>query len=132
MTDQRESTALAGDQAEPLLGLLASWQNTTTIVIHGGCVFEYKGCFPAGSIAQGFYNLHSDGEGFEGHLNLDVIDRISFQDKLHRGRQSYAFVFENKAGECIFKVFVGRDAQGELHASQVEAFQQIRQRGSVA
>ncbi len=126
MSEQKTSTPLAGSYAKALLESLPSWGKLTTIVLHGGCVFEYKGHFPQGEEGSGFYNLHSDGNGFEGHLNLDKIDRISFQDKEHRGRQSYAFVFEDGQGKCIFKVFLGRDDSGELIESQVSQFKTIQ------
>ncbi|GMA84730.1 hypothetical protein GCM10025855_42650 [Shewanella glacialipiscicola] len=81
----------------------------TTIVLHGGSVFEFMGPFPKGSVAEGFYNLSGPVPGFHGHLNLKLVNHIRFQDKQHRGRESYAFVFENAEGEVIFKVFLGRD-----------------------
>lgn len=121
-----EESVLAGEQAEVLMRKLATWGNTTTIVIHGGCVFEFKGPFPEGSIAQGYYNLDGPVPGFHGHINLDAIKQIAFQDKLHRGRQSYAFVFQDKDGSNIFKVFLGRDEQGELIPMQVDAFKKIQ------
>lgn len=117
---------LAGDQAEALMRRLATWGNTTTIVIHGGCVFEFKGPFPEGSIAEGYYNLEGPVPGFHGHIRLDAIVSIGFQDKQHRGRQSYAFTFQDKEGKNIFKVFLGRDENGELIADQVQAFKDIR------
>lgn len=84
--------ALPSDQVEPLLKALSQWHYCTVIVIHGGCVFEFKGPFPAGSFSHGYYNLNSHGKGFEGHLNLAAIKQVSFQDKSHRGKESYAFV----------------------------------------
>jgi len=121
-----QEIVLAGSLAEALLGALATWGNTTTIVIHGGCVFEFKGPFPVGSIAEGFYNLDGPVPGFHGHIRLDAIKHIGFQDKLHRGRQSYAFTFQDSDDKNIFKVFIGRDEQGELIQEQVAAFKRIR------
>jgi putative heme utilization carrier protein HutX len=126
LSETIEVAVLSGAQAEALLRKLATWGNTTTIVIHGGCVFEFKGPFPEGSIAQGYYNLNGPVPGFHGHLSLDAINHIAFQDKLHRGRQSYAFNFQDKDGQNIFKVFLGRDQEGELIQEQVDAFKQIQ------
>ena len=117
---------LRGDQAEALLRRLSTWGNTTTIIIHGGCVFEFKGAFPEGTIGEGFYNLDGPVPGFHGHIRLDVIDHICFQNKQHRGRQSYAFNFQDKDKNNIFKVFLGRDNQGELLEEQVESFKRIQ------
>jgi hypothetical protein len=117
---------LAGSYAKALLIELSQWGNVTTIILHAGCVFEFKGLFPAGEEGSGFYNLHTEGVGFEGHINLDKVSHISFQVRPHRGNDSYAFVFESAKKECIFKVFVGRDAQGQLLADQVEKFKTIQ------
>ena len=76
---------------------------------------------------EGFYNLKGDA-GFEGHLNLDSIATIQFQSKNHRGRESHALVFVNKNGETVFKIFIGRDANGELLQNQMMQFEQLRQR----
>ena len=118
---------MPGEQAQALLEQLADWGNMTTIVIHGGSVFEFKGCFPKGQMGEGFYNLHGTEPGFHGHLNLQQVARIRFQDTPHRGRESYAFVFENAAGEVIFKVFLGRDDNGVLLAAQKQQFLALKQ-----
>ena len=128
MTEQQY---LPGSEAENLLKALSSWGDTTTIILHGGCVFEFKGPFPEGESAQGFYNLKGTRPGFEGHLNLTLVDKILFQVKQHRGRDSYAFVFENTENETLFKVFVGRDSDGELINTQVEAFKRIQKTLSI-
>ncbi len=116
---------LQGTEALALLQQISTWGNTTTIVLHGGCVFEFKGDFPAGNIAEGYYNLKGT-TGFEGHLNLDAIKTIQFQSKNHRGRESHALVFADKNNDTIFKIFLGRDANGELLKHQLEKFEQLR------
>lgn len=113
---------LPGTDAEALLKQLSDWGPVTTIVIHQGSVFEFKGPFPKGSIGHGFYNLTGPVPGFHGHLNLKDIDHIAFQTKPHRGRESYAFVFNTAEGTAIFKVFLGRDEHGELFADQKTMF----------
>ena len=122
---QAQAVCLPGQRALALLAELNGWGKTTTIILHGGCVFEFKGVFPAGSESQGYYNLHNDGSGFEGHINPERIARISFQTKPHRGRESYALVFEDFSGDPIFKVFLGRDEAGELLRSQLVKFNQL-------
>jgi len=126
------ATPLPAQQVQPLLEELATWGNTTTIVIHHGCVFEFKGRFPTGSVAEGYYNLGGPVPGFHGHLRLDGIARVSFQDRPHRGRTSYAFVFETQEGEAVFKVFLGRDEAGDLLPEQVGRFLDIREQLKVA
>lgn len=118
--------ALPGTMAEKILSNLPAWGPVTTIVLHGGSVFEFKGPFPEGFVAEGFYNLKGD-TGFEGHLNLAKVDHIAFQDKQHRGRQSLALVFNDASTSPIFKVFVGRDGEGELITAQVQAFRKLQE-----
>ncbi|RTE66311.1 heme utilization cystosolic carrier protein HutX [Amphritea opalescens] len=125
--DNNLSKSLAGDQAEALLRELANWGHTTTIILHGGCVFEFKGCFPEGSIGHGYYNLDGPIPGLHGHIDLAAIHHIDFQDKPHRGRQSYAFNFQDQNNQNIFKVFLGRQEDGELIAEQVTRFKAIQQ-----
>ncbi len=122
---------LQQDQVMPLLQALPDWGNTVTIVFSGGCVFEFKGPFPQGSQAEGFYNLDGPVPGFHGHLRLEALQGVRFQDKPHRGRDSYAFVFEDAAGNTVFKVFLGRTDEGEIIPAQLEEFQRIRSTLSV-
>ena len=127
MSDACPTTpGLTQAQVQPLLKLLHSWQKTTTVILHGGSVFEFKGQFPIGTEGRGYYNLKGT-TGFEGHLNLQNLTRVSFQDTPRGGKSSYAFVFENDLGEVVFKVFVGRDENGEVIAEQAAVFQQIQQ-----
>lgn len=131
MTSAIENS-LGGEQAVALMQTLATWQNITTIILHGGCVFEFKGIFPQGELAEGSYNLHNSGNGFEGHINLKAIARIRFQSRAHRGRESHAFVFEDAQAAVIFKVFLGRDHHGALISDQLAAFHTIQAQRTLA
>lgn len=128
MTSQNisEQRVLSADQVIPLMQALSAWGNTTTIIIHGGSVFEFKGPFPKGQLANGFYNFEGPVPGFHGHIAVDKIAYVGFQDKQHRGKASHAFVFNDHEGDAIFKVFLGRDGQGALIAPQVEAYHRIQ------
>jgi heme iron utilization protein len=124
----QSNRSIHGDQAQGLLEILSHWGPMTTIVFSGGSVFEFKGEFPKGSVAEGFYNFgHSSSRGFQGHLNLNLVQSITFQNKPHRGKQSYAFVFRDKSNECIFKIFLGRDGDGVLLPKQVEGFREMQE-----
>ncbi len=118
---------LSSGQVEPLLKVLGQWENCTVVLIHQDSVFEFKGPFPKGYSGSGYYNLRSGGQGFEGHLKIDHITSVSFQDSPHRGKESYAFVFENAANEPVFKVFVGRKHDYSLIPEQVNDFKRIQQ-----
>lgn len=121
-----QAAPLAGSEALALMQALPSWGNLVTIVLHGGCVFEFKGPFPKGVVAEGYLNLNGPVPGFHGHIRLDAIASIGFQDSAHRGRASYAFTFDDAEGKNLFKVFLGRDENGEILASQLEKFKAIR------
>jgi putative heme utilization carrier protein HutX len=126
---QPEQTAvrvIPGERAQEVLEALPAWGDLTTIVLHGGCVFEYKGPFPPGSVAKGFYNLQGTRPGFEGHLRLEAIDHIGFQDRPHAGRVAHALTFNDKRGRNLFKVFLGRDADGEIWPDQIAAYEALR------
>ena len=131
MTSQ-DITGMAGSQAESLLRELATWGPTTTVIVHGGCVFEFKGPFPSGEPGEGYYNLEGTYPGFHGHIRLDAIAAIGFQEKLHRGRDSYAFTFTSAGGDTLLKVFLGRDADGEIDKQQLAKFRHIRDTRTVS
>ncbi|ALO47155.1 heme utilization cystosolic carrier protein HutX [Pseudohongiella spirulinae] len=117
---------LPQDQVLPLLKNLTTLGDMTTIVFSGGCVFEFKGPFPAGELGEDFYNLDGPVPGLHGHLRVAAMHHVRFQDRPHRGRDSYAFVFETAEGQVIFKVFLGRDSQGQIFPEQLAAFNNIR------
>jgi len=117
---------IPGDRAREILEQLPSWGDLVTIVLHGGSVFEYKGPFPPGEVARGFYNLKGTRPGFEGHLRLDAIDHIAFQDRPHAGRVAHALTFNDADGRNIFKVFLGRDEQGAIWPGQIDAYEALR------
>lgn len=124
------AVTISGKDSLALLEELTTWGDLTTIILHGGSVFEFKGPFPQGVSAEGYYNLKGPGKGsaagFEGHLNLQKIDTIQCLEKQHRGRDSYAFVFLDQQGSAIFKVFLGRDAEGNIYENQLAAFKAIQ------
>jgi len=125
MTSERHSKTekrLHADKVVPVLQDLPSWGDLVTIVLHGGCVFEYKGPFPAGEIGKGFYNLKGTRSGFEGHINLKAIDHIAFQVRQHAGRVAYALNFNDEKGTNVFKVFLGRNRAGEIYSDQKYRF----------
>ena len=113
---------LPADRALSVLQDLPTWGDLVTIVLHGGCVFEYKGPFPEGEVGRGFYNLRGTRPGFEGHINIKAIDHIAFQSRRHAGRMAYALNFNDKYGANLFKVFLGRNNVGEIYTDQKTRF----------
>ncbi|PVZ85906.1 heme utilization cystosolic carrier protein HutX [Serratia sp. S1B] len=121
-------TILPGSQAQPLLEQLAEWGPLTTIVMAGESIFEFKGAFPQGKMAHGYYNLYNrEAEGLHGHLRLSSITQIALLDKPFRGRASYSMLFFAADGRCLFKIFLGRDEQRRLFPAQIDRFNALRQ-----
>ena len=128
-----EMASLAGDQTVwQLIEELPTWGKITAIVQSEGSVFEFKGEFPKGSIAHGYYNFMHHKNPFHGHLLVDGLVEVAFVSKPHRGADSHSMVFLSPSGNCVFKVFLGRDAERKLIPQQVERFQQLKQQLSVA
>lgn len=120
--------ALPGSDALELLQQLPDWGPVVTIVLHGGSVFEFKGPFPAGAEGSGYYNLDGPVPGFHGHLKLAAIDYIGFQEKPHAGRPAFALTFSSFDHGTVFKVFLGRDPQGDIWPDQYERFAALKSR----
>jgi heme iron utilization protein len=110
---------------DALLADLPSWGSMTTIVAVSGSIFEYKGSFPEGKYAHGYYNIYTKGEGLHGHILMDNIGHIALISRPFRGQESYSINFFGAQGEMVFKVYLGRDKQRLLIASQVEQFQAL-------
>ena len=113
--------------AQELLEELPDWGALTTIVQLAGNVFEFKGAFPKGKPGHGYYNLYTKGEGLHGHLLLESYQHIALVSRPLRGRMSHCICFFDAEGNTIFKVYLGRDKQGELLTNQVERFELLKQ-----
>ncbi|MCL1124536.1 heme utilization cystosolic carrier protein HutX [Shewanella surugensis] len=75
---------------DALFSSLPEWGNVTTIITVSGNIFEFKGPFPKGKYARGYYNLIPKDNGFHGHLKLDDVTHIVFISKAFRGKESYS------------------------------------------
>ncbi|WP_110457536.1 heme utilization cystosolic carrier protein HutX [Shewanella algidipiscicola] len=125
-------TLLALSQQDALLASLPDWGPMTTIIAVSGSIFEFKGHFPRGKYAHGYYNLITKGEGLHGHLKLNNISAIALVSKPFRGSESHSINFFGAQGEVIFKVYLGRDKQRVLNASQLERFTALKSSRMVA
>ena len=121
MASADKTVTLDSADTLPLLAEIATLGKLTTIVIHNGHVFEFKGEFPGGAMAHGYYNLLAQ-EGFTGHLKVDSIRRIEMICGRHRGRDTWYWQFLHDDGSVAFKVFLGRDADGNVNADQLDWF----------
>ncbi|MFD1217458.1 heme utilization cystosolic carrier protein HutX [Microbulbifer celer] len=127
-----EMATLADNNAVwQLIEELPTWGKVTVIVQSEGSVFEFKGEFPKGSIARGYYNFMHHKNPFHGHLLVDGLVEVALVSKPHRGAESHSMVFLAPSGNCVFKVFLGRDAERKLIPEQVKRFQQLKQQLAV-
>lgn len=114
-------------EKETLLASLPEWGTMTTIITVSGSIFEFKGDFPKGKYAHGYYNLITKGEGLQGHLKLDDIRAIALISKPFRGAESHSINFFGAKGEIVFKVYLGRDRKRVLLPEQVARFTALKQ-----
>lgn len=118
------------EQLWQLIGELPDWGRVTVIVQSEGSVFEFKGDFPRGTIAHGYYNFMHHKNPFHGHLLVDGLAEVALVSKPHRGAESHSMVFLSPRGNCVFKVFLGRDQERNLIPEQLQKFQQLKQQFS--
>ncbi|MBT1443710.1 heme utilization cystosolic carrier protein HutX [Shewanella sp. JM162201] len=114
------------DAVTGLLTELAGWGPLTAIIQVAGNVFEFKGPFPLGKPAHGYYNLIQKGEGIDGHIKPDSFAALALVSRPMRGRDSHHFCFFAADGSVVFKLFLGRDKAGALLTGQLESFMQLR------
>jgi len=117
---------------DELLSSLPDWGTMTTIIAVSGSIFEFKGSFPQGKYAYGYYNLITEGEGLHGHLNFDNLSAIALISRPFRGKERHSINFFGSEGEMIFRVYLGRDSQRVLIPEQVTRFNALKERALVA
>ncbi len=124
-------TRVGGSHAQAILEQLPEWGAVTTIVHSFGSIFEVKAPFPKGKVAHGYYNLMGKDGELHGHLRLDLVEHIAFVSKPFRGLESHYIGFFNGDGECVFKVYLGRDKKRQLLPEQIDAFMRMKKEFSV-
>ncbi|MEZ9330341.1 HuvX protein [Vibrio breoganii] len=119
-------TSVPGEKAQQILEALPTWGKVTTIVHSFGSIFEYKAPFPKGKVAHGYYNLMGREGELHGHLRLDLVEYVALVSKPFRKMASHYIGFYDKAGECVFKVYLGRDKKRQLFPEQIEKLEQLK------
>ncbi|MDV7103966.1 heme utilization cystosolic carrier protein HutX [Vibrio sp. TH_r3] len=121
-------TAIDGVDCQAVLQQLPAWGKVTTIIHSQGSIFEVKAPFPQGKVAYGFYNLMGGNDGqLHGHLNIDLVTDIIFVSKPFKGMESHFIGFYADNGQCVFKVYLGRDKKRQILPGQIEQFTQLSQ-----
>jgi heme iron utilization protein len=127
--DPAHAAAASGSQFQEIWSDLTGWGPVTFIVHTDDGVFEVKTAVPPGSEGRGYFNVHGDTP-LGGHIKASRCGSIYFVDRPFFGRRSCSVQFMNRDGGAMFKVFVGRDANRELDASQVARFEALRNRSA--
>ncbi|SQD80062.1 heme utilization cystosolic carrier protein HutX [Moritella yayanosii] len=119
---EQEVNMLPVEHAQGLLTDIADWGKVTCIIEVSGFVFEVKAPFPKGKNAYGYYNLLHDSDGLQGHLKLDNLSVIALLTRKVRGKLSYYVQFFDHKGNSVFKIYLGRDKNGEVNPEQIARF----------
>ncbi|MGQ0456022.1 MAG: heme utilization cystosolic carrier protein HutX [Hyphomicrobium sp.] len=122
---QQYRTIVSGDKFEPVMAALTGWSEVLFIVHTADIVLECAGAIPPGAFGRGYFNLHGDSP-IGGHIKASNCEAIAFVSRPFMGRDSRSIQFFNGNGEAMFKVFVRRDENRELIATQVALFDALR------
>ncbi len=125
-----QAVTIPGDRFEEVMGEISHWGDITLIVHTDDVILEARGPLPEGSMARGYYNLH--GKPIGGHLKAGNCASISFVSRLLFDKQTHSVQFYNETGGCMFKIYLGRNDDGEIIAGQLETYQNHRCRLSGA
>jgi putative heme utilization carrier protein HutX len=98
----------------------------TTIISVAESIFEIKGPFPKGIVGHGYFNLQNE-QGLQGHLKLANVENIAFVSRPRRNKPARYIGFYTDDGHCIWKIYLGRNSDGELFESQLLAFDQLKE-----
>lgn len=118
-----EATLVDGAHFERVMQDFTDWGDITFIVHTDDLVFEARGTIPPGSMGRGYYNLH--GKPIGGHLKASRCKTIAFVTRLLFGKEARSVQFYSVDGDCMFKVYLGRDENGAMFADQVERFEAL-------
>ena len=103
---------------------IGTWGDVTLIVHTDDGIMEFGGPVPAGEVGRGDYNV-AGSKGVHGHLRHERCAGIAFVERPFMGRLSASALFLNTEGGIMFKVFVGRDENGQLRQDQVAKFKAL-------
>lgn len=121
-----EVTHLPGDLMVTVLDEIAHWGEITFIVNTGPVILEAKAPMQGGTLAHGMYNLK--GKPISGHLRADACARVAFVRRKLFSMETRSVQFYGHDGACLFKIYLGRDAQRQLIPEQMAAFDALETR----
>ncbi len=121
-----EATILPGRHMVAALDDIAGWGEITFIVNTGPVILEAKAPLGGGTVASGMYNLK--GKPIGGHLNIAACDAVAFVRRKLFSMETRSVQFYAGDGSCLFKVYLGRDAERRLIPEQIAAFDRLEAR----
>lgn len=116
-----------GEHFVNILQQISNIGSVTVITNTADAILEILGPFPPVEISHGFYNLIGGKTGLHGHLRPSRCESIYFVERPFMKRSTASILFVNPEGNIIFKIFLGRNENGEIHANQLEAFRAMAQ-----
>ncbi|HFC6388140.1 TPA: heme anaerobic degradation radical SAM methyltransferase ChuW/HutW [Neisseria bacilliformis] len=116
-----------GGRFVEIMQTVAAWNEAVTFIAHTPDVIaEVTGKLPDGSVARGFYNFkESEPGGIHGHIYYENCAAIYLIERPFMGKRTVSLNFINRAGGAMFKIYVGRDQNGELIERQIQAMRAL-------
>lgn len=121
-----EAVSVPGECFEQVMGEMTNWGPLTFLINTGDVIVEVRGPLPEGARGRGWYNLQ--GQPLGGHIKAEACELIAFVSRKLFSSDTHSVQFFNAAGACMFKLYLGRDAQRRLVPEQVERFVALRDR----
>lgn len=119
-----EATCVPGSHFVDVMQAMRKWGEITMVVNTGNVILEAKAPMPDGSVGRGFYNLK--GKPIGGHLKYEACNIIAFVSRSFMGAPTHSVHFYADDGSCMFKVYLGRDADRNFLPGQEDAFIALR------
>ena len=116
-----------GGRFVEIMQAVAAWNEAVTFIAHTPDVIaEVTGKLPDGSVGRGFYNFkESEPGGIHGHIYYENCAAIYLIERPFMGKRTVSLNFINRSGGAMFKIYVGRDQNGELIERQIQAMRAL-------
>ena len=110
------------------------WDGAFTFIAHTPDVIaEVTGKLPDGSVGRGVYNLkEAEPGGIHGHIYYEHCTAVYLVERPFMGKDTVSLNFINRSGGAMFKIYVGRDENGELRQNQIEPMRALFAEGKRA
>ncbi|NLC22923.1 MAG: heme utilization cystosolic carrier protein HutX [Oxalobacter sp.] len=113
-----------GEHFVEIMQAIAMMGKITFVMHTADVVLEFSGILPTGEMGHGFYNL-SYQSPLHGHLRASNCQSIYLVERPFMNKQTISVQFMNEAGDAMFKIFAGRDDNGEHMPEQLDALRSL-------